>query len=148
MASIATASVADSPYLVVLALCEQGGRRLMPLAGRSQQVVAAGGEVPEVLGHALALELVLRVWQRSDDGALSRAAASSSLLLVELPMDALPELRDHGKRYRGGRRPPPLPPPAPAAKPNVVKKDLRKLIGAGDDDATAGTARVRSLAKS
>ncbi|WP_392349701.1 hypothetical protein [Parasynechococcus sp.] len=91
MASIATASVADSPYLVALALCEQGGRRLMPLAGRSQQVVAAGGEAPEVLGHALALELLLRVWQRSDDGALSRAAASSSLLLVELPMDALPE---------------------------------------------------------
>ncbi len=91
MASIATASVADSPYLVALALCEQGGRRLMPLAGRSQQVVAAGGETPEVLGHALALELLLRVWQRSDDGALSRAAASSSLLLVELPMDALPE---------------------------------------------------------
>ncbi|MGB1415904.1 MAG: hypothetical protein ACPG6X_00305 [Synechococcus sp.] len=91
MASIWAASLADSPYLVALALCDQGGRRLMPLAGRSQQVVAAEGEAPEQLGHALALELLLRVWQRSDDGALSRAAASSSLLLVELPMEALPE---------------------------------------------------------
>ena len=88
---MASVAVADSPYLVALALCEQGGKRLMPLSGRSQRVVAEVGDVPEELGHALALELLLRVWQRSDEAALSRAAGPSSLLLVELPMDALPE---------------------------------------------------------
>ena len=91
MVLIPVASVADSPYLVALALCDQGGKRLMPLAGRSQRVVAEAGESPDELGHALALELLLRVWQRSDAAALSRAAGPSSLLLVELPMDALPE---------------------------------------------------------
>jgi hypothetical protein len=53
--------------------------------------VAPEGEVPQVLGHALALELLLRVWQRSDEGALQRAAGLHSLLLVELPIECLPE---------------------------------------------------------
>ena len=83
--------MADSPYLVALALMEQGGKRALPLAGRSQKQVAELGEAPRDLGHALALELLLRVWQRSDDGALCRAAAGESLLLVELAMERLPE---------------------------------------------------------
>ena len=83
--------MADTPYLVALALIEQEGRRALPLAGRSQKKVAADGEAPDELGRLLALELLLRVWQRSDEGSLKRAAASESLLLVELPMERLPE---------------------------------------------------------
>ena len=84
-------AVADTPYLIALALFDQQGRRALPLAGRSQAEVAPEGEAPQVLGHALALELLLRVWQRSDEGALQRAAGLHSLLLVELPMERLPE---------------------------------------------------------
>ena len=83
--------MADTPYLVALALIEQEGRRALPLAGRSQKEVAAEGEAPDKLGRALVLELLLRVWQRSDAGLLKRAAAAESLLLVELPMERLPE---------------------------------------------------------
>lgn len=83
--------MADAPYLVALALFDQGGRRAMPLAGKSQAVLAAEGDAPNELGKELALDLLLRVWQRSDDGPLSRAAAADSLLLVELPMERLPE---------------------------------------------------------
>ena len=82
--------MADTPYLVALALIEQEGRRASP-AGRSQKEVAAEGEAPDELGRALVLELLLRVWQRSDEGLLKRAAAAESLLLVELPMERLPE---------------------------------------------------------
>ena len=84
-------AVADTPYLIALALFDQQGRRALPLAGRSQAELAPDGEVPQVLGHALALELLLRVWQRSDEGALQRAAGLHSLLLVELPIERLPE---------------------------------------------------------
>lgn len=84
-------AVADTPYLIALALFDQQGRRALPLAGRSQAEVAPEGEAPQVLGHALALELLLRVWQRSDEGSLQRAAGLYSLLLVELPMERLPE---------------------------------------------------------
>ena len=83
--------MADAPYLIALALFDQDGRRAMPLAGKSQVVVAAEGDAPEQLGKELALDLLLRVWQRSDDGPLQRAAAVDSLLLVELPMERLPE---------------------------------------------------------
>ena len=83
--------MADQPYLVALALIEQQGQRALPLAGRSQSVVAPMGEEPSELGHTLALELLLRVWQRSDAGVLKRAAEARSLLLVELPMECLPE---------------------------------------------------------
>lgn len=83
--------MADTPYLVALALIEQEGRRALPLAGRSQKEVAAEGEAPDELGRALVLELLLRVWQRSDEGLLKLAAAAESLLLVELPMERLPE---------------------------------------------------------
>jgi len=83
--------MADAPYLVALALFEQNGRRALPLAGRSQGQAAPEGEAPTALAHTLALELLLRVWQRSDQGALQRAAGADSLLLVELPMERLPE---------------------------------------------------------
>ena len=83
--------MSDTPYLVVMALIAQEGQRAMPLGGRSQKAIAAQGEAPDELGHTLVLELLLRVWQRSEEGALQRAAGLYSLLLVELPMERLPE---------------------------------------------------------
>ena len=83
--------MADTPYLVAMALIDQQGQRALPLGGRSQKDVAPEGDAPEVLGHVLVLELLLRVWQRSDQGCLQRAAGADSLLLVELPMERLPE---------------------------------------------------------
>ena len=74
-----------------MALIDQQGQRALPLGGRSQKEVARQGEAPEALGHVLVLELLLRVWQRSDQGCLQRAAGADSLLLVELPMERLPE---------------------------------------------------------
>ena len=83
--------MADAPYLVALALFEQNGRRALPLAGRSQGQAAPEGEAPTALAHTLALELLLRIWQRSDDGPLRRLGGPEALLLVELPMERLPE---------------------------------------------------------
>ena len=83
--------MADTPYLVALALIDTSDGRALPIAGRSQKTPAADGDAPQELGQALALELLLGVWQRSDDGPLRRAAGLDSLLLVELPMERLPE---------------------------------------------------------
>ena len=90
---------ADAPYLVALALIKQGGVRAMPLGGRSLPVDAGEpvDEAPHAMAHEVVLELLVRVWQRSDDGDLRRAAGVGSLLLVELSMerlnDALPVLK-------------------------------------------------------
>ena len=65
------------------------------MAARLQQSIAAGSD--PALRHALALDLLLRLWQQSDDGAIHRAQGLQSLLLLELPMDCfletLPQLK-------------------------------------------------------
>jgi hypothetical protein len=82
--------MADLPYLVALALVDQEGRRALPLNGKSLRV-AAELEDPGDDGRTLALELLLRVWQRSEVGALRRAAGDASLLLVQLPLEVMQE---------------------------------------------------------
>jgi len=83
--------MADAPYLIALALLEQNGRRAMPLQGKSlREALPADGDPGEV-GRAQALELLLRVWQRSEEGPLQRAADGRSLLLVTVPIEALTE---------------------------------------------------------
>jgi hypothetical protein len=83
--------MADAPYLLALALVEFGGKRALPLTGKSQSAAAADAVDPGDDGRTLALELLLRLWQRSDEGALQRGAGESSLLLVELPMEVMSE---------------------------------------------------------
>lgn len=83
--------MAAAPYLIALALLAQGGQRAMPLQGRSlPEPVPADGD-PGDVGRQQALELLVRVWQRSEEGALRRAAGEHSLLLLELPIEALQE---------------------------------------------------------
>jgi hypothetical protein len=83
--------MADAPYLIALALLEQNGERAMPLQGKSlREPLPADGDPGEV-GRQQALELLVRVWQRSDQGALSRAAGDQSLLVVAVPIEALQE---------------------------------------------------------
>jgi hypothetical protein len=88
---MAQALMADTPYLVALALLEQEGQRSLPLTGKSQPAAAAAAADPGETGRGLALELLLRLWQRSDDVPLRRAAGQDSLLLLELPLEVLSE---------------------------------------------------------
>ena len=83
--------MADAPYLVALALVEIADKRALPLTGKSQPAAAADAADPGDSGRTLALELLLRLWQRSDEGHLQRAAGELSLLLLELPLDVMSE---------------------------------------------------------
>lgn len=87
--------MADAPYLVALALAEFSGKRALPLTGKSQPAAPAAADAaadePGEMGRTLAFDLLLRLWQRSDDGALNRAAGDTSLLLVEIPMEVMVE---------------------------------------------------------
>lgn len=100
--------MADVPYLVALALLEQEGKRSQPLNGKSWNGPstaegASEAQDPGDEGRTLVLELLLRVWQRSEEGALRRAAGDGSLLLVELPLEALQEALPKLKaRWIGG----------------------------------------------
>lgn len=83
--------MADDPYLVALALVEQEGKRLLPLAGKSRLSVKSSDPDLGEDGRTLAFELILRLWQCSDNGSIKRAAGDSSLMLMELPLEALNE---------------------------------------------------------
>ncbi|MBM5816277.1 MAG: hypothetical protein FJ083_06730 [Cyanobacteria bacterium K_Offshore_surface_m2_239] len=83
--------MADAPYLVALALLEIRGKRALPLAGRSLSATAAAAGDPGDDGKGLALELMLRLWQRSDEGPIQRVAGDDSLLLVEMPLEVMSE---------------------------------------------------------
>jgi len=90
--------MANAPYLVALALVEFDGKRALPLTGKTQSAAAASAPAendpandPGDDGRTLALELLLRLWQRSDGGPLQRAAGDSSLLLIEIPLDVMSE---------------------------------------------------------
>ena len=90
--------MANAPYLVALALVELDGKRALPLTGKSQSATAASAPAendsandPGDDGRTLALELLLRLWQRSDGEPLQRAAGDSSLLLIEIPLDVMSE---------------------------------------------------------
>jgi hypothetical protein len=83
--------MADAPYLVAVAFLEIGGKRALPLAGKSLSSTAEAAPEPGEEGRTLALELLLRLWQRSDEGPIQRAAGPNSLLLLELPLERLSE---------------------------------------------------------
>jgi len=83
--------MADAPYLIALALVTFGDRRALPLNGKSQGAAATQASDPGEAGYSLALELLLRVWQRSEEGAMQRAAGDASLLLLEIPLEAMTE---------------------------------------------------------
>lgn len=91
VAGHAWSSMAESPYLIALALLKQHDRRLLPLAGKSMAPAAQETADPGEDGRALALELLLRIWQRSDEGAVKRMAGDTSLLLVEMPLALMSE---------------------------------------------------------
>jgi hypothetical protein len=83
--------MANAPYLVALALVELDGKRALPLTGKTQSAAGAEANDPGDDGRTLALELLLRLWQRSDEGPLQRAAAHNSLLLIEIPLEVMSE---------------------------------------------------------
>ena len=83
--------MADAPYLIALALLDQNGQRALPLQGKSLREPIAAEADPGEEGHRQALELMLRVWQRTENGPLQRAAGDQSLLVAEVPMAALME---------------------------------------------------------
>ena len=61
------------------------------VARRADSAAAAEAPDPGEDGRTLALELLLRLWQRSDEGAQQRAAGEDSLLLLEIPLETLSE---------------------------------------------------------
>ena len=76
--------MASQDYLIAVALIEQNQVRAMPLGGKEIKDNLEETENFKKLGEEVILNLLLRVFQRSDEGALKRASEDKGLLLVHM----------------------------------------------------------------
>ena len=76
-------------YLIALALIEQQGKRFMPLGGKSIKELECKEEIMLEKARPIALEVLLRVFEKSDEGLIRRFAANQSLLIANLPMNEM-----------------------------------------------------------
>ncbi len=79
----------ESPYLVGLALVEQEGTRLMPISGRSLSRSNSGEELAEGIASKISLELLTRLLERSENGAIRRVNNKQSILLVKISIESM-----------------------------------------------------------
>ena len=77
-------NMASQDYLIAIALIEQNLVRAMPLGGKEIKDNLDEPENFKKLGEEVILNLLLRVFQRSDEGALKRASEDKGLLLVHM----------------------------------------------------------------
>ena len=68
--------MASQDYLIAIALIEQNSLRAMPLGGKEiKEKLEENGNLNK-LAEDVILNLLLRVFQRSDEGAIKRVSAS------------------------------------------------------------------------
>ena len=76
--------MASQDYLIAIALIEQNDLRAMPLGGKEiKDKLEEEGNLNK-LGEEVILNLLLRVFQRSDEGPLKRVSGDKGLLLVHM----------------------------------------------------------------
>ena len=76
--------MANKDYLIAIALIEQNGVRAMPLGGKEIKDNLQDKDIFNKLGEDVILNLLLRIFQRSDEGPLKRASEDIGLILVHM----------------------------------------------------------------
>ena len=76
--------MASQDYLIAIALIEQNDLRAMPLGGKEIKGKLEEDGNLNKLGEEVILNLLLRLFQRSDDGPMKRISAEKGLLLVHM----------------------------------------------------------------
>tara|TARA_Y100001968_G_scaffold96012_1_gene86142 strand:+ start:393 stop:782 length:390 start_codon:yes stop_codon:yes gene_type:complete len=79
----------DFPYLIALALIEQEGKRAMPIGGKSLKTFIDIDDATDKVVTKVALELLLRVIQRSGNNSIKRVAGDKSILIAQIPMEVM-----------------------------------------------------------
>ena len=76
--------MASQDYLIAIALIEQNDLRAMPLGGKEIKDNLEDEGNLNKLSEDVILNLLLRVFQRSDEGPLKRVSVDKGLLLVHM----------------------------------------------------------------
>ena len=76
--------MASQDYLIAIALIEQNNERAMPLGGKAININMEEKDQFKKLSEDVVLNLIMRVFQRSDDGPIKRISEDKGLLLVHM----------------------------------------------------------------
>ncbi len=74
----------DQKYLIAIALAEQNNKRLMPLGGKTFAGVDALSQFPKNEAEKIILDLLLRLFKRTNEGNLKISNNKNGLLLAEI----------------------------------------------------------------
>ncbi len=83
--------MSEATYLIAIAFIEQEGKRFMPLGGKSLGKTLGFDEAPGPKGEEIALELLLRLFQRTEHSNFRRDAGDQSLVIVEMTIENMQE---------------------------------------------------------
>ncbi len=79
----------EQKYLIAIALAEQNNKRLMPLGGKTFSGVDSENEAPSKEAEKIILDLLLRLFKRTNEGNLKISNDETGLLLAEISYESM-----------------------------------------------------------
>ncbi len=87
----------EQKYLIAIALAEQNKKRIMPLGGKTFSGVDSENQPPTKEAEKILLDLLLRLFKRTNEGNLKISNDETGLLLAEISFESmqnnLPEIK-------------------------------------------------------
>ena len=79
----------EQKYLIAIALAEQNNKRLMPLGGKTFSGVDSESQPPTKEAEKIILDLLLRLFNRTNEGNLKISNDETGLLLTEISFESM-----------------------------------------------------------
>ena len=76
-------------YLIAIALAEQNDKRIMPLGGKTFTGVDSENQPPTKEAEKILLDLLLRLFKRTNEGNLKISNEETGLLLAEISFESM-----------------------------------------------------------
>ena len=79
----------EQKYLIAIALADQNNKRLMPIGGKTFARVDASNHAPKKEAEKVILDLLLRLFKRTNEGTLKISNEKTGLLLAEISFESM-----------------------------------------------------------
>ena len=79
----------EQKYLIAIALAEQNNKRLMPLGGKTFFGVDSENKPPSKEAEKILLDLLLRLFKRTNEGNLKISNDETGLLVAEISFESM-----------------------------------------------------------
>ena len=79
----------EQKYLIAIVLAEQNNKRLMPLGGKTFTGVNSRSQAPQKEAEKIILDLLIRLFQRTNEGNLKISNDETGLLLAEISFESM-----------------------------------------------------------